>query len=131
MDRLAKEHDGFYRTSGGFCAVVPKLASGITPDGMKWFVFRLSPYGEEVRIEWPKDDPLAVFDNDTAVTMIRAGYGRLPTDAMIEEYNQLADTAPVANSFPPEGWIAHPSATGFYYKGQEVLSEADLRLKVK
>ena len=35
--------------------------------------------------------------------------------------------APVAAAFPPEGWIAHPSAPGFFYKGQDVKSEADLR----
>lgn len=31
--------------------------------------------------------------------------------------------------FPPAGWTAHPSAPGFYYAGQEVLSEADLRAR--
>lgn len=37
--------------------------------------------------------------------------------------------APPAAVFPPPGWTAHPSAPGFYYAGQEVLSEADLRAK--
>jgi hypothetical protein len=37
----------------------------------------------------------------------------------------VAPPAPVA--FPPAGWTAHPSAPGFYYQGQTVLSEADLR----
>lgn len=32
-------------------------------------------------------------------------------------------------SFPPSGWTLHPNAPGYYYKGQEVLSEADLRAK--
>jgi len=36
-------------------------------------------------------------------------------------------TAPVI--WPPEGWSIHPSAAGYYYKGQEVLSEADLRAR--
>ncbi len=35
----------------------------------------------------------------------------------------------VSVDFPPAGWLAHPSAPGFFYKGQEVLSEADLRAK--
>lgn len=30
-------------------------------------------------------------------------------------------------AFPPEGWVAHPSAPGHFYKGNEVKSEADLR----
>jgi hypothetical protein len=29
--------------------------------------------------------------------------------------------------FPPPGWTAHPNAPGYWYKGQEVLSEAQLR----
>jgi hypothetical protein len=32
-------------------------------------------------------------------------------------------------SFPPAGWTAHPSAPGFYYAGQEVISEADLKAR--
>lgn len=31
--------------------------------------------------------------------------------------------------FPPVGWIAHPTAPGYFYKGQEVLTEADLRAR--
>lgn len=34
---------------------------------------------------------------------------------------------PAAAVFPPEGWQVHPSAPGWYYKGQEVVTEADLR----
>lgn len=38
--------------------------------------------------------------------------------------------APAApGAFPPAGWLAHPSAAGFFYQGNEVLSEADLRAK--
>jgi len=29
--------------------------------------------------------------------------------------------------FPPEGWTAHPTAPGYFYRGQEVISEVDLR----
>lgn len=36
---------------------------------------------------------------------------------------------PVAAVFPPEGWLAHPGAPGYFYKGQEVLTEADLRAR--
>jgi len=35
---------------------------------------------------------------------------------------------PVAPALP-EGWTPHPSAPGYYYSGNEVLSEADLRAK--
>jgi hypothetical protein len=36
---------------------------------------------------------------------------------------------PLAQTWPPQGWTAHPSAPGFYYQGNEVLSEADLRAR--
>lgn len=36
---------------------------------------------------------------------------------------------PAASAFPPAGWLAHPSAPGYYYQGQEVLTEADLRAR--
>jgi len=131
MDRLVKEHDGFYRTSKGFCAVVPKLASGTTRDGLNWFSFKLAAYGEEIRIEWPKHSPLAIFDSETAAMVVRSGYGSHPSEDLIAEYNRLIDEPVPPPPFPPEGWVAHPTAPGFFYKGQEVLSEADLRLKAK
>lgn len=31
--------------------------------------------------------------------------------------------------FPPAGWAVHPNAPGYFYKGQEVLTEAALRAK--
>lgn len=40
-----------------------------------------------------------------------------------------APTGAVVPDFPPEGWLAHPSAPGHFYKGQEVLTEAALRAK--
>lgn len=36
---------------------------------------------------------------------------------------------PVPAVFPPAGWTAHPQAPGYFYKGQEVLTEADLRAR--
>lgn len=41
----------------------------------------------------------------------------------------VAAPAPVV-AFPPEGWQAHPQAPGYFYCGQEVLTEADLRARV-
>src|SRR5690606_8392219 len=38
--------------------------------------------------------------------------------------------APSAPVWPPEGWKAHPQSAGYFYKGQEVLTEAQLRAKV-
>lgn len=37
--------------------------------------------------------------------------------------------APAAPQFPPEGWQPHPDAAGYFYCGQEVLTEQALRAK--
>ncbi|MAF43632.1 MAG: hypothetical protein CMI54_05630 [Parcubacteria group bacterium] len=29
--------------------------------------------------------------------------------------------------FPPEGWLPHPQSAGYFYKGQECVTEAELR----
>lgn len=39
-----------------------------------------------------------------------------------------APAAPAA--LPPAGWTAHPTAPGYFYKDQEVLTEADLRARM-
>ena len=36
---------------------------------------------------------------------------------------------PTPAPFPPAGWTAHPTSPGWYYRGQEVVSEADLRAR--
>ncbi len=36
---------------------------------------------------------------------------------------------PPAAVFPPAGWAAHPQAPGYFYAGNEVLTEADLRAR--
>jgi hypothetical protein len=40
-----------------------------------------------------------------------------------------APAVPVPVAFPPAGWLAHPTAAGYFYCGQEVLTEAQLRAK--
>lgn len=37
---------------------------------------------------------------------------------------------PAAPAFPPEGWTQHPQSPTHYYKGQEVLTEQQLRERV-
>lgn len=34
---------------------------------------------------------------------------------------------PPSAPFPPPGWTAHPASPGWFYKGQEVVAEAELR----
>lgn len=37
--------------------------------------------------------------------------------------------APVPAAFPPAGWAQHPTNPTYYFKGQEVLTEAQLRAR--
>lgn len=52
--------------------------------------------------------------------------GSLPPVPGMQAPPALPQMAP---SWPPAGWIAHPQAPGYFYKGQEVLAEADLRAR--
>lgn len=40
---------------------------------------------------------------------------------------EAAPSVPASAEFPPVGWKAHPTSAGYYYKGKEVLKEAQLR----
>lgn len=42
----------------------------------------------------------------------------------------MAPAVPAAPTFPPQGWTAHPTSPGWFYMGQQVLSEADLRATI-
>lgn len=59
-----------------------------------------------------------------------------PVAAPVTPAPVAAPTAPAAppvpnttflKPFPPEGWMAHPDAAGYWYKGNEVLTEEQLR----
>lgn len=60
-----------------------------------------------------------------------------PPVTTTEPYTGYIPTAPGASApppvpvatFPPEGWAVHPQNPAYYYKGTEVLSEADLRAR--
>jgi len=53
-----------------------------------------------------------------------------PPPVVVAPPAPVAPPVPVAPAFPPEGWTAHPQAPGYYYKGQEVLTEADLHARI-
>lgn len=55
------------------------------------------------------------------------GAGAPPPPPLIPN---VAPPAPAAAPWPPTGWIAHPTAPGHFYMGEEVLTEADLRARV-
>lgn len=54
------------------------------------------------------------------------GWGATPV-AVAAPAAPVVAPAPAAPAFPPEGWTPHPAAPGYFYQGQEVLSEAQLR----
>ena len=96
-----------------------------------------------IRIEWPASSPVALFENNIAMALFNAGYASDLTDEQLEEYNSLVDKAPAQepvqepatgngsapNEFPAD-WLPHPTSPGYYYKGNEVLTEADLRARL-
>lgn len=53
-----------------------------------------------------------------------------PSNPVLAPHTSYMAPPPAPVAFPPAGWTAHPSAPGYYYMGQEVLAEADLRARV-
>lgn len=71
---------------------------------------------------------------DATAPRLAIGAAGISTDAARAAFTgsapaPVAATGTVTADFPPEGWLAHPSAPGHFYKGQEVLTEAALRAK--
>lgn len=73
---------------------------------------------------------------DATAPRLAIGAAGISTDAARAAFTGSAAVVPappaagaVTSDFPPEGWLAHPSAPGHFYKGQEVLTEAALRAK--
>lgn len=59
------------------------------------------------------------------------GYGAPPQHAAPGYPPPMAPPpmAPPPAAFPPPGWTPHPNAPGHFYRGQEVVPEADLRAR--
>lgn len=73
---------------------------------------------------------------DATAPRLAIGAAGISTDAARAAFTGSAPAASappvpgaVSVDFPPAGWLAHPSAPGHFYKGQEVLTEAALRAK--
>lgn len=57
------------------------------------------------------------------------GAAGMAKDAVKAAFGGVAAPSAMSVDFPPAGWLAHPTAVGFFYSGDQVLSEADLRAK--
>jgi len=64
-----------------------------------------------------------------AADKIAAAFGGAPVAAAAAPAAPGVPPAVPGAAFPPAGWLPHPSSPGYFYCGQEVLSEADLRAK--
>lgn len=75
-----------------------------------------------------------IITGPTAQQAFGAGPAALPPGAQALDARPAPPGAPAAPApapaaFPPAGWTAHPQSPGYFYQGQEVLSEADLRAR--
>lgn len=58
------------------------------------------------------------------------GQASVPAPAPVPAAPPLPGVPPAPPApFPPPGWMAHPTAPGYFYKGQEVITEAALRAR--
>lgn len=72
----------------------------------------------------------AVPPSPAGVSAPPAGFAAPPLPSAAFSAPPAAPTppaAPAAKPFPPPGWAPHPSAPGWWFQGQQVLSEAQLR----
>lgn len=71
------------------------------------------------------------FEKKTKTGQVMTKHTWLPGDPLASPAPVGPDAPPpppaVPAPFPPAGWVAHPNAAGYYYKGQKVLTEAALR----
>lgn len=94
-------------------------------------------------VKIPRSDDKTRFGNEIRGYLDMAGNppkagaaAQAATSTQAAAFTAAAPAAPAVVAappppavFPPEGWIAHPNAPGYFYKGQEVLTEAQLREK--
>lgn len=90
MEKLHKRSDGYSETSSGDFAVFPLRKSAVA-DGINIFEFKPSFTGERIRVEWPIENPIAIFPGDVSMTMVRLGYARNLSDDEVEQYNASVD----------------------------------------
>lgn len=77
---------------------------------------------------YPKDKKLKAGE-----TFIKLEYFPVTsTEAIVAAAQPSAPPPPppAPAAFPPAGWTPYPNHPGYFYKGQDVLSEADLRARV-
>lgn len=155
MEQLVKQFDGSYSTESGHCAVVPKRASILLPDGSAVFEFKSAWNSKIISVKWDPAGPIALLDRETATLMVNLRYAAHPTEEQVAEYNKLVDAVNATEPpkdveppksdgtevdasksegdgvvFPPEGWLPHPTSPGYFYKDQQVLTEEQLRAAI-
>jgi hypothetical protein len=87
---ITKESDGFWRTSEGFLAVVPKSKSGFNEEKC-WFDFKPTHRSPTMRIEWPAEIDLALVPNDIGAVLMRRGWARTAREADAENWNAFVE----------------------------------------
>lgn len=89
MEKLTKRSDGIAETPSGDFAVFMTRSYQLTSDDVRFFSYRPSIVGDPVRIEWVGD--IAVIPPLYALSLIKSGHGRNPTDDEVDYYNLELD----------------------------------------
>lgn len=77
--------DGFTETPDGNFALVMRARTGCNTS-ICWFQYRPSFQADAIRVEWNKDDTLVLLPPDIVNGLLRARYGRLPTQVEIATF---------------------------------------------
>ena len=73
--------------------------------------------------------PFAQATSPAAIPMPEPTPAAVPTAPPIPEPAPAAQVGNLLDTAIADGWLAHPTSPGFYYKGQEVVAETDLIAK--
>jgi hypothetical protein len=78
--------DDLPATKSGEVGLIMAVVTGKTEDS-QWFDYRLSFFGNILRVEWDIDSMDAILPLDTAEVLIRNGYARFMTRSEARAYN--------------------------------------------
>lgn len=107
MEKLSRQHSDTFVTPSDLCAIVPLKRSLVIGDSAI-FEFKTMDFAPTIRVEWPKDSPYALVDNDVAVVMVKRGWARHLTDEEANAYNEAVDLHLASLSGAPPPVVTEP-----------------------
>lgn len=108
---LHRRSDGLVETPDAQFAVVMKALTGITRDGIRVFNFKTHMQGDQVSVQWDREDNIALFPEEIARPLLAQGYARTPDDAEVALLGGVAVAQEVGTPAPAPTPAVAPAPT--------------------